>query len=209
MDSALRLAQPGVALIISMKNDSSRSDPYKTRAALLVTKPSPATKPRSSATIQFMLSHPLHVLSFGFGSGLSPVIPGTLGTLFGWMSFTVLNTYLNSMQWWVLIASSLAAGCGFTGFTARQMSEKDPGAVVWDEIVAIWVVMLFITPANFTYQLSAFLIFRFFDIAKPPPIRYFNRRLSGGFDIMLDDMIAALLTLIVIMMASLSLIVKR
>ncbi|WP_226809979.1 phosphatidylglycerophosphatase A [Candidatus Vallotia lariciata] len=177
-----------------MKNDSSHPNPYQTRRALVIQSDADA-KPRSSATMRFMLSHPLHVLSFGFGSGLSQVIPGTIGTIFGWILFIVLNPYLSVLQWWVLIAISFATGCGFTGFTARHMGEKDPGAVVWDEIVAIWVVMLLVMPTNCIYQLGAFLVFRLFDIVKPPPIRYFHRRLSGSFGIMFDDIIAALFTL--------------
>ncbi|UDG82190.1 phosphatidylglycerophosphatase A [Candidatus Vallotia cooleyia] len=153
---------------------------------------------RSHATMRFMLSHPLHVLSFSFGIGLLPVMPGTAGTLLGWVSFIILNRYLSGVQWWVLITVSFVAGCGFTGFTARCMGVKDPSAAVWDEVVAIWLVLLFIMPTSFSSQLSSFLIFRFFDIVKPPPIRFFEKRFSGGFSIMCDDIIAAFFTLLVI-----------
>ncbi|WP_445082800.1 phosphatidylglycerophosphatase A family protein [Candidatus Vallotiella sp. (ex Adelges kitamiensis)] len=164
----------------------------------LVTKPGFDSKLHSSAVIRSMLFHPLHLLSLGGGSGLSPVIPGTVGTLFGWLLFLVLNPHLSVMQWWILIAISFVSGCGFTGFTAQHMGAKDPGAVVWDEIVAIWLVMLFIMPASFTCQFCAFMTFRFFDIVKPPPICYLNSKLSGSFGIMFDDIIAAFFTLIVI-----------
>jgi phosphatidylglycerophosphatase A len=184
-----------------MQNDPSHSNAHRPHVATVTPGGAPPGRnaaPRSRATARFMLSHPLHVLSFGFGSGLSPVMPGTVGTLFGWLSFIALNPYLSVVQWWMLIAVGFVAGCGFTGFTARRMGVADPGAVVWDEIIAIWLVLLFVTPANFAGQLGAFLTFRFFDMVKPPPIRYFDKRLSGGFGIMFDDIVAAFFTLLVI-----------
>ncbi|MCA8242643.1 phosphatidylglycerophosphatase A [Burkholderia sp. AU32262] len=149
-------------------------------------------------TARFMLSHPAHIVSPGFGSGLAPIMPGTFGSLFGWLTFVVLNRYLTVPEWWALIAVGFAAGTWITGFTAKQAGVSDPGAVVWDEIVAIWLVMLFVTPATFVGQLWAFVAFRFFDMLKPPPIRYFDRRLKGGLGIMVDDLVAAFMTLLVI-----------
>ncbi|ESS36515.1 Phosphatidylglycerophosphatase A [Burkholderia cenocepacia KC-01] len=145
-----------------------------------------------------MLSHPAHLVSLGFGSGLAPLMPGTFGSLFGWLTFVVLNRYLTVPEWWALIAVGFAAGTWVTGFTAKKAGVADPGAVVWDEIVAIWLVMLFVTPATFVGQLWAFVAFRFFDMLKPPPIRYFDRRLKGGLGIMVDDLVAAFMTLLVI-----------
>ncbi|GBH26472.1 phosphatidylglycerophosphatase A family protein [Burkholderia vietnamiensis] len=150
------------------------------------------------ASARFMLSHPAHPVSPGFGSGLAPFLPGTFGTLFGWLTFVVLNRYLTVPEWWALIALGFAAGTWLTGFTARKMGNADPGPVVWDEIVAIWLVMLFVTPATFVGQLWAFVVFRLFDMLKPPPIRYFDRRVKGGLGIMVDDLVAAFMTLLVI-----------
>ncbi|AOJ36946.1 phosphatidylglycerophosphatase A [Burkholderia sp. AU33423] len=150
------------------------------------------------ATARFMLSHPAHIVSLGFGSGLAPIMPGTFGSLFGWLTFVVLNRYLTVPEWWALIAVGFVAGTRLTDFTARKMGSADPGAVVWDEIVAIWLVMLFVTPATFVGQLWAFVAFRFFDMLKPPPIRYVERRLKGGLGIMVDDLVAAFMTLLVI-----------
>jgi phosphatidylglycerophosphatase A len=129
---------------------------------------------------------------------LAPFLPGTFGTLFGWLTFVVLNRYLTVPEWWALIALGFAAGTWLTGFTARKMGNADPGPVVWDEIVAIWLVMLFVTPATFVGQLWAFVVFRLFDMLKPPPIRYFDRRVKGGLGIMVDDLVAAFMTLLVI-----------
>ncbi|WP_396329783.1 phosphatidylglycerophosphatase A [Burkholderia anthina] len=150
------------------------------------------------ATARFMLSHPAHLVSLGFGSGLAPFMPGTFGSLFGWLTFVVLNRYLTVPEWWALIALGFVGGTWITGFTARRMGVTDPGPVVWDEIVAVWLVMLFVTPATFVGQLWAFVAFRLFDMLKPPPVRYFDRRMSGGFGIMIDDLIAAFMTLLVI-----------
>jgi phosphatidylglycerophosphatase A len=158
--------------------------------------PQPA-RPRR-ATARFMLSHPLHLISLGFGSGLSPVMPGTVGTLFAWASFAVLNRYLTVLDWGVLIVLGFLAGISISGFTAKKLGTDDPSPVVWDEIVAFWLVLLMVTPVSFVGQVWSFVVFRFFDMVKPPPIRYFDRRLKGGFGIMFDDLVAAFFTLLVI-----------
>jgi phosphatidylglycerophosphatase A len=160
--------------------------------------PDPQPPRPRRATARFMLSHPLHLISLGFGSGLSPIAPGTVGTLFAWASFAVFNQYLTVLEWGILIAVGFVAGISITGFTATKLGIDDPSPVVWDEIVAFWLVLLMVTPVTFNGQLWAFVVFRFFDMVKPPPIRYFDRRLKGGFGIMFDDLVAAFFTLLVI-----------
>lgn len=160
--------------------------------------PNPRPSPPRRATARFMLSHPLHMISLGFGSGLSPIMPGTMGTLFGWASFALLNRYLTVLDWGVLIAVGFVAGISISGFTATRLGIEDPSPVVWDEVVAFWLVLVMVTPVSITGQAWAFLVFRFFDMVKPPPIRYFDRRLKGGFGIMFDDLVAAFFTLLVI-----------
>lgn len=150
------------------------------------------------ADAPFMLTHPLHIVSLGFGSGLSRIAPGTAGTLFAWAAFEVLNRYITVLDWGVLIIVGYLAGIFITDFTAKRLRADDPSAIVWDEIVAFWLVLLMVTPADFAGKLWAFVVFRFFDMVKPPPIRYIDRRLKGGFGIMLDDLVAALFTLLVI-----------
>jgi len=154
------------------------------------------------ASLAFMLSHPLHIVSLGFGSGLSPIMPGTAGTAFAWLAFELLNRYLHldMTVWLALIAAGFLAGIPMTGFTATKMGIDDPSPVVWDEIVAFWLVLLLAMPMGFIGQLGAFIAFRFFDMVKPPPIRYFDRRIKGGFGIMFDDLVAALFALAVIML---------
>ncbi|PYE13616.1 phosphatidylglycerophosphatase A family protein [Paraburkholderia silvatlantica] len=150
------------------------------------------------ADAPFMLTHPLHIVSLGFGSGLSRLAPGTAGTLFAWAAFEVLNRYLTVTEWGLLIFLGFFAGIWITGFTAKKLGTEDPSAIVWDEIVAFWLVLLMITPVDFEGRLWAFVVFRFFDMVKPPPIRYFDRHFKGGLGIMLDDIVAAFFTLLVI-----------
>ncbi|MGI4814870.1 MAG: phosphatidylglycerophosphatase A [Janthinobacterium lividum] len=171
--------------------------PSDTRSSLGDAPASLAAPPRRP-TAAFMFSHPVHILSMGFGSGLSPIMPGTVGTLFGWLLFVVLDPYLTTSAWIALIVAGFFGGVWATGFTARRMGVADPGSAVWDEVVAIWLVLLLVMPTGFTGQLWAFLVFRFFDMVKPPPIGYFDRRLKGGFGIMFDDIVAAVFTLLVI-----------
>ncbi|WP_321884268.1 phosphatidylglycerophosphatase A family protein [Paraburkholderia bannensis] len=157
-----------------------------------------APKGPRRADASFMLTHPLHIVSLGFGSGLSRLAPGTAGTLFAWASFEVLNRYISVLAWGILIMGGFVAGAGITAFTARKLRIDDPSCIVWDEIVAFWLVLLMITPIDFIGKLWAFAIFRFFDMVKPPPIRHIERRFKGGFGIMVDDLVAAFFTLLVI-----------
>ena len=155
-----------------------------------------------------MLSHPLHLFSLGFGSGLSPVMPGTMGTLLAWASFAALDARLTVLEWAVLIAGGFVAGIYVTGFTARKLGIDDPSAIVWDEIVAFWIVLWLVMPVGFWGQLAAFLLFRAFDAAKPGPVAWadalFKPRRgqpigwAQGFGIIFDDLVAALCALLVI-----------
>lgn len=155
------------------------------------------TKPTS----RFMLSHPAHWLAQGFGSGLSPVLPGTSGTLFAWLSFAVLTwrwpEFFSPMNWAIIIVVGFVAGIWACEITGRNLGIADHGSMVWDEIIAFWLVLVFVMPASIEVQAAAFLIFRFFDMLKPPPIAYFDRHLKGGFGVMFDDMIATFYTLLV------------
>ncbi len=149
---------------------------------------------------KFMLAHPAHLLALGFGSGLSPVVPGTVGTLFGWLSFSWLSahwpaTFTPSM-WALLIVAGFFIGVRACEITGRALGVPDHGAMVWDEIIAIWLVLLLVSPTNFSGELAAVLVFRVFDMSKPPPIRQFERRYKGGFGVMADDILAAFFTLL-------------
>lgn len=152
-------------------------------------------------TARFMLAHPAHWLAQGFGSGLSPVMPGTSGTLFAWLSYVVLCArwpgIFTSLSWLVIISAGFVIGIWACHRTGRDLGIADHGSMVWDEIVAFWLVLVVLMPANLHTQCGAFVVFRFFDMAKPPPIAYFDRRFKGGFGVMWDDIVAAFYTLLV------------
>lgn len=150
--------------------------------------------------MQFMCAHPAHLLAQGFGSGLSPVMPGTAGTLFAWASFVALTSafpaVFTPLHWAWIIVAGFAIGIWACERTGRAMGVSDHGSMVWDEIIAFWLVLLFIMPAGFSAQLWAFVLFRFFDMVKPPPIRFFDQHVKGGFGVMWDDIVAAFYTLL-------------
>lgn len=154
-------------------------------------------------TLQFMLAHPARPIALGFGSGLSPVAPGTAGTLFAWLTYVLWVQQLSMPEVGALIALSLGVGWWACTRTADHMRVLDPGNIVWDEIVAFWIVLWLVMPAGFWGQLIAFALFRLFDAAKPGPVGWADRRFHGfgwrgGLGIMLDDLVAAFCTLLVI-----------
>ena len=155
-----------------------------------------------------MVGHPAHWLALGFGSGLSPKAPGTVGTLWSWVSFLVFTQWLDAAQWGVVIVAALVVGLWACTVTARHMGVADPGAIVWDEIVAFWIVLWLVTPAGLWTQLAAFVLFRYFDAAKPGPVRWADRLFKlqpgqaigwrQGWGILFDDLVAAGCTLLVL-----------
>lgn len=103
-------------------------------------------------------------------------------------------------EWLVVIAVAFLVGVWACGRAARDVGVADHSAIVWDEVVAFWLVLAFL-PSDWLSQLAGFAVFRFFDIVKPPPIGYFDARLKGGFGIMFDDALAAFFTLLVFAIA--------
>jgi phosphatidylglycerophosphatase A len=150
---------------------------------------------------RFVWRHPAHWLAFGGGIGLLPVAPGTAGTLLALPLYWLLAPLLPALELLALIAAMFAAGIWACGRTGRALGVADHGGMVWDEIVAFMLV-LFFTPDNLYWQAFAFLLFRLFDILKPPPIAYYDRTFKSGFGVMLDDLIAAFYTLVLLALAS-------
>ncbi len=154
----------------------------------------------------FLWRHPAHWVALGFGSGLAPRAPGTVGTLWAWVAFLVLDRWLDDRGWALVIALSLALGLWACTVTARHLDLGDPGAVVWDEVVAFWIVLWLLMPEGFWGQLAAFALFRYFDAAKPGPVGWADRlwkRRPGepvgwkqGAGILFDDLVAAGCTLL-------------
>lgn len=152
---------------------------------------------------RFMWSHPAHALAMGFGAGLSPRAPGTVGTLWAWAAYGWLSLWLTPGQLGWLIAVSLPLGWWACTVTADHMQVHDPSAIVWDEIVAFWLVLWLWTPAGWWAQTAAFALFRAFDALKPGPVGWADRHFHGpgwrgGFGILFDDLVAAFCTLLVL-----------
>ena len=159
-------------------------------------------------TLRFMFHHPAHVIALGFGSGLSPVAPGTVGTLWAWLAFVALRPLFTDLHFALLLACSVLVGWWACTVTARHMAVADPGAIVWDEVIAFWLVLWLVMPASLWGQVAAFALFRFFDAVKPGPVAWADGLFKGragrpvswgqGFGILFDDLVAALCTLLVL-----------
>lgn len=151
----------------------------------------------------FLLSHPAHLVALGFGAGLSPLAPGTVGTLWAWAAFLAMQAWLPpAVLGWVVVLS-LPLGWWACTVTARHLRVLDPVNIVWDEVVAFWLILWLLMPAGFAAQLGAFLLFRVLDMAKPGPIAWADRLYQGfgwrgGLGILLDDLVAAFCALFLI-----------
>jgi phosphatidylglycerophosphatase A len=165
----------------------------------------PALPPRASAA--FMRGHPARWIALGFGSGLSPWAPGTVGTLWAWAAFLVLDRWLAPLDpwgWAAVIACSLPLGIWACARTADELALADPSVVVWDEVIAFWIVLWLVMPAGLAAQAVAFGLFRVFDAVKRGPVGWADRHFKSargwrqGLGIIVDDLVAALLTLLVI-----------
>ena len=153
--------------------------------------------------VKFMLQHPAHLIALGFGSGLPRVAPGTVGSLWAWLAYLVLALWLSPAQIGWLIAASIPVGWWACTVTAKHMRVADPGHIVWDEVVAMWIVLWLCMPMGFWGQLTCFALFRFFDAVKPQPVKWADRLFKGfgprgGWGIMWDDLVAAFCTLLVV-----------
>ena len=141
--------------------------------------------------LRFLLAHPAHLIALGFGSGLAPKAPGTVGTVLGLPLFWAITAIAPDLpNQLILIAATFLLGIWACARTGRALGVADHGGMVWDEIVAFALVLLF-TPAGWMWMLAAFGLFRLFDIVKPWPIRFFDARLKNGFGVMFDDLLAA------------------
>ena len=144
---------------------------------------------------QFVFGHPAHFIAFGFGVGLVPYAPGTFGTIVAFPIYYGLRQALPDQLLLVCIALSFVLGIWVCQITGRHLGVHDHGGMVWDEIAAFMLVLYFV-PQQLLWQLAAFLLFRVFDILKPPPIRQLDQRIKSGFGVMLDDLLAAFYALL-------------
>ena len=173
------------------------------------------TSPIPKPSFSWVVSKPSRALAFGLGSGLAPFAPGTAGTLWAWAAFLVGEYFLSTEAWLWIIGVGVLLGCWICGQVSEELGKKDFGGIVWDEIMAFWLVMSLIMPTNIWMQIIAFALFRFFDAAKPGPIGMIDRHFKNldsnlketssmlqiiwrGFGIMVDDLAAAFFTLLAI-----------
>lgn len=143
---------------------------------------------------KLLLSHPVHFCALGFGSGLAGKAPGTFGTLIGFPLFWLIAGFGFYVQL-IIISALFLIGIYFCGKTGQALGIADHSGIVWDEIVAMMLVLT-VTPNQWQWWLAAFLLFRLFDIWKPAPIRQCDAKIKGGFGVMLDDLLAAIYTII-------------
>jgi phosphatidylglycerophosphatase A len=143
-----------------------------------------------------LLLNPAHLLSLGFGSGLSPKMPGTMGTVIG-VGLYLLLPSVNWLTYLAFIISAFIIGIFLCDYTAKTLNVHDHPGIVWDEIVGYFITM-FMVPKEWMWILAGFVLFRLFDIWKPWPISIADKRLKGGFGIMFDDIIAGIFALIII-----------
>ena len=164
----------------------------------MTTSPTETLASVTRPNFKWMLSHPAHIIALGFGSGLTPKAPGTIGTLLGFPVFWLMQYVApNTPDLLALLIASFILGVWASAVAGRNLGVPDHGAIVWDEVVAFGFVLLF-TPVSWLGYGLAFAAFRFFDILKPWPIRQFDARLKNGFGVMFDDLLAALYTIAVI-----------
>lgn len=142
----------------------------------------------------FLLAHPAHFVALGFGSGLAKKAPGTFGTLLGIPLFWLMTFTPEVAHYFILLALFLI-GIPLCTKTGSDLGVSDHGSIVWDEIVAMMLVLEF-TPLHWAWWVAAFLLFRLFDIWKPFPIRECDAKLKGGFGVMFDDLLAAIYAII-------------
>jgi phosphatidylglycerophosphatase A len=140
-----------------------------------------------------LLTDPYYFFAFGFGSGLAPKAPGTFGTL----AAIPLYWLIQDLSWpiyvsWLIV--TFALGVYWCDLAAKKLGVHDHGGIVWDEFVGYWITM-FLAPKHWLYVLLGFVLFRFFDILKPWPINWLDRKIGGGFGIMVDDALAGVYAL--------------
>jgi phosphatidylglycerophosphatase A len=166
-------------------------------------------------TFKWVRQTATRTIAFGFGSGLSPLAPGTVGTLWAWAAFLIGEYFLSTEDFIWIIGGGFVLGCWICGHVSEELGKKDFGGIVWDEIIAFWLILLVIMPTNIWMQAIAFGLFRFFDAVKPGPIGLIDRHFKNqeeenqappslfqivwrGFGIMIDDLAAAFFTLLVV-----------
>ena len=147
--------------------------------------------------IGFLFAHPAHFIALGFGTGLSPFAPGTVGTVLAFPLYAVLARWLAPEWLAAAVAAFFLVGVWACGRTGHDLGVADHSAMNWDEVVAMMLILL-VVPNSLEWWVFAFGAFRFFDIVKPPPIRHIDQTMKGGLGVMFDDIVAAFYTLLLV-----------
>ena len=150
----------------------------------------PARPPQLHPSPQF-LRHPVQWLAFGFGSGLSPWAPGTVGTLLAVPMYLVIAQW-NLLYYSVVLVAAALLGIWICGAASRQLQVHDHPGIVWDEFVGYWITM-WAVPSDWEWVIAGFVVFRVYDIVKPWPVSLLDRKVGGGLGIMVDDMLAGVM----------------
>jgi phosphatidylglycerophosphatase A len=148
-----------------------------------------------------LLRHPAGWIAIGFGSGLSPVAPGTVGSLVALLPWLALRE-LSALYYVIAVFVAFAIGVWACSWVVRALRISDPSIAVWDEFVGLWIALapLVLIPASAWWILVGFILFRIFDIWKPFPISWADRNIDGGLGVMLDDVIAGIYAAIVLVL---------
>jgi phosphatidylglycerophosphatase A len=133
--------------------------------------------------------NPIHFLAFGLGSGAAPWAPGTVGTAAAVIPYLLWIQYFSVGSFLLLLLISFIIGVWLCEKTSEDLGVHDHSGIVWDEFVGYWLTM-FLAPQGWMWALIGFVLFRFFDILKPWPVKWADRRIAGGFGIMVDDLLA-------------------
>ena len=147
---------------------------------------SPDTAPRPTP-----FRSPMQFMAFGFGSGLSPKAPGTVGTLAAVPLYWLIADW-NLLYYSAFVVAAALLGIWICAVASRQLQVHDHPGIVWDEFVGYWITM-WAMPVDWLWMIAGFLVFRVYDIAKPWPVSYLDRKVGGGFGIMIDDVIAGIM----------------
>ncbi|MEZ2722203.1 phosphatidylglycerophosphatase A [Paenalcaligenes hominis] len=148
-------------------------------------------------SLAWVCAKPWRFLAFGMGSGVIYPGPGTWGTVWGWLVWLAALQFLPLSLAPLFLLVSFVLGVWLCQKTGDELGVSDHSGMNWDEAVAIWLVLWAMPFNTWWMQVLAFVLFRFFDVLKPTPIRWFDQRVGGGFGVMLDDIIAALYSLVV------------
>lgn len=141
-----------------------------------------------------VLTNPVHFLAFGFGSGLAPIAPGTFGTLMAIPLFWLMQS-LSLTVYIAIVMVVCVVGIWICDKSSNMLGVHDHSGIVWDEFAGYFITMI-AAPTGLVWIVIGFVLFRLFDILKPWPISYLDKKVSGGLGIMIDDIVAGVFALI-------------